>query len=227
MLAAYRERPTIQSVMEAGVGKRIARRAIMEGWPDLSLPPFIELLSSGTSVHKEMAVMRENWQEAAVVQGEAARMAAEQAMAARISMAAALQSSRLAQGYAALALKKLEAGELALPEEITPKVLQSIVTSLEKSAAVVERAVRIQHMQAGEPEAVLDSQIIVLINQCKDDELDGVIATGCVPGRLLDHRRRVIDAVSESAAEERALGGGANDELEEEALQELIETGSV
>ena len=62
MLAAYRERPTIKSVMAAGeVGKRIARRAVMEGWPDLSLPPFVEVVVSGSTVHKEMAVLRESW----------------------------------------------------------------------------------------------------------------------------------------------------------------------
>lgn len=230
MLAAYRERPTIQSVMAAGAGKRIARRAIMEGWPDLSLPPFIELLSSGTSVHKEMAVMRETWQEAAVTQGEATRLAAEEAMAARVSMSAALQASRLAQGYASMLLKKLENGELSLPEEITPKVMQQIVMALDRSAAVVERAVRIERLRTGEPEATLGSSIIVLINQCKEDELESVIATGTVPSRLLDQRRRVIDAVSESAAEEKALIEIEPEDAEDEDVDiagELLAAGLV
>ena len=96
MLAAYRERPQIKHVMQAaGVGKKMARRAIMEGWPDHSLPPFVELEAGGTSVHKEMAKLRETWQEAEITRGEAARQAAEKAMAARTTMAMAFQRIRL------------------------------------------------------------------------------------------------------------------------------------
>jgi hypothetical protein len=216
MLAAYRERPTIKSVMAAGgVGKRIARRAVMEGWPDLSLPPFIELMSSGTTVHKEMAVLRESWEEAAITKGEAARQAAEEAMAARLAMKSAIQSAQLAHQYAEKVLGLLNNVELSV-EDVTPKLVYQLVRTMESSNATLEKAMKIEQMQMGKPEQVLGIQIGILLERCNDSELEVVVTTGELPSRILDQRKRVIEAVSEeSKAEQRALlSAGTEDVLE-------------
>lgn len=211
MLAAYRQHPTIKTVMTAGgVGKRIARRAVMEGWPDLGLPPFVELMSSGTSVHKEMAVLRESWEEAAVTQGEAARMAAEQAMAARTVMASAMKSSRVIGKMMSELHEKIDNKESLLPEEVTPKVINQVMSAQAKLAETIERAMKIANMRAGEPEKQLGVQIGILLERCNDDELEVVIQCGELPGRVLDQRRRVLDVVAADASERRALAAGGN-----------------
>ncbi len=210
MLAAYRERPTIKNVMATGkVGAKTAKRAINEGWPDLSLPPFIELMSGGTSVHKEMARMRESWEEAALTQGEAARQAAEEAMAARVTMDSALRAVRMSQGYAAAILEKIEQGETLIPEKVTPKLVQSLIRSMESAANIVEKAMKIERLRAGEPEAVLGIQIGILLERCTDAELEVVEKTGEIPRRILGHKEAikvstedVIDAEFEKTEEE-------------------------
>jgi hypothetical protein len=216
MLAAYRDRPTVKHVMAAGdVGRRIARRAIMEGWPDLNLPAFVELAADGTSVHKEMAKLRETWEESAVTQGEAARMAAEQAMAARVTMGSAMKAMRLSQCMADKMLEKIERGELAMPEELTPQVVRQVVASMDSAASIVKKAIEIEQARAGEPEANLGMQIGIMIERCSETELEDIIRTGHMPDRLLDQRRMVSSHLSDtSSAEAIALGEDTNAEVE-------------
>lgn len=200
MLAAYRERPTIKNVALAGdVGTKTAKRAIREGWPDLSLPPFIELATSGTNVHKEMAVYRESWEEAAMTKGEATRRAAEEGMAARITMDAAVRSMRMTQGYAERVLEKIDNGDLLIPEKITPRLVGSLVRSMESAANIVEKAMRIERMRAGEPEAVLGIQIGMMLERCNEEELEYVMRTGAIPARIIGQREAATQAVKEEA----------------------------
>jgi hypothetical protein len=213
MLVAYRERPTIKNVMAAGgVGKRVARRAVMEGWPDHSLPPFVELASAGTTVHREMARIRESWEEAATTQGEAARMAAEQAMAARTIMASAMRSSLLIENMLTDLLQRVQNGESLLPEEITPKVVNQLMGAQTKLADAVKRAIEIEKLRVGEPEAQLGIQIGIMLERCTDDELEIVVNTGHLPDRLLDQRRLVVASITEGDEEE---GPAQQDEGEE------------
>ena len=197
MLAAYRERPTIKHVSQAGeVGMKTARRAVNEGWPDLNLPPFIELAASGSNVHKEMAVMRESWEESALTQGEAARMAAEEGLAARITMDAAVRSMRMSQTYAERILEKIDEGEMIIPEKVTPRLVQSLIRSMESASNIVEKAMKIERMRAGEPEKTLGIQIGIMLEKCTLEELSEVASTGHMPARVLGHREAVKEAVA-------------------------------
>jgi hypothetical protein len=198
MLLAYRQRPTIKCIMDTtGVGKRIARRAITEGWPDHSLPPFVELISGGTSVHKEMAVIRESWEDQAITKGEAARMAAEEAMAARTTMKAAMSAMTLTSKVADELMKRLNNSETMLPEEMTTLNLAQLIKAMDNSASIAKKAMEIERLRAGEPEAVLGIQIGMMLERCNDDELEGVIETGTLPARILDLRRQSMDMLSE------------------------------
>lgn len=226
MYLAWRKRPSVQSVMDGGgVGRRIATRAINVGWPDASLPPFSELLKGSPSVHREMQAYREQWEEAALQKGEAARQAAEEAMAARISMSAALKASRMAQGYAAQVLEKLEQGQAYIPDDITPKVIYQIVRSLESSATVVEKAMKVEQMRASKPEEVLGIEIGILLERCTDDELNVVTKSGHLPARIVSQRKAIqshIGTFDESDAETAALEYGQKRQ-EEAALKDLEE----
>jgi len=205
MLAAYRERPVIQAVMEAGeVGRRIARRAIMEGWPDMSLPPFVELLSGGSSVHKEMAVTRESWKSAALTQGEAARQAAEEALAARCALDGALQSARIQQKLSEELLRRLDSGEQALAEELSPKLILQILKGMETTNVTLEKAIKIQRMHMGSPENALGIEIGLLLDLLQTDELEIVAETGELPMRILDQRKMVNRHVDDETADEAA-----------------------
>jgi hypothetical protein len=186
-----------------GVGYKTAKRAISEGWPDLSLPPFAEL-QAGTSVHKEMALTRESWEEAAITKGEAARQAAEEAMAARITMDAAIRSMRMSQGYAARILEKIEEGDALIPEKITPRIVLALVNAMNTAAGTVEKAMKIERMRQGEPEKILGIQIGMLIERCSLEELEATAATGDVPARVLGQREVVKTLVSEVADEDGA-----------------------
>jgi uncharacterized protein (UPF0147 family) len=212
-----------------GVGKRIARRAVMLGWPNQSLPPFIELMVTGSTVHKEMAVFRDSWEEAAVTKGEAARQAAEEAMAARISMKSALQSAKMSQMYAAKVIEKLEADDFEMPE-ISPKLIYQIIRSLESSTTVVEKAMKIEQMQMGRPENILGIEIGILLERCSNEELEAMAGSGELPDRILDQRRRVVEAVGTSVAEDHALADAevseptdAKSDLESDLTDAVIE----
>lgn len=210
MLKAYRERPTIKNIMLAtGVGKRVARRAIFEGWPDQSLPPFVELASGGQDVHKEMAKLRESWEEAAIVQGEATRMAAEQTMAARISMEAAVRAIQVSQRMGQELLNRLENDERVLGEELSARTVKDVVSCLKEATSAVRQAIEIEHIRAGEPEQTLGIQIGILMERCTDEELEDVISSGRLPGRLVGERLQAVGALvgSETTAAEATVLG--------------------
>jgi hypothetical protein len=198
MLAAYRERPTVKSVRDAGeVGVKVAKRAINTGWPDMNLPPFIELATPGTSVHKEMALMRESWQESAIVQGEAARHAAEESMAARVVMDAAMKSMKMSLDYAQRVMDQMQETGVILPSVVTPKTINALVKSMESAANIVEKAMKIERMRLGEPDKTLGIQIGIMLDRCTDEELESVERTGDLPARILGQREVVARIVQE------------------------------
>jgi len=221
MLKAYRDRPTIKNIMDTvGVGRRLAKRAVTEGWPDMSLPPFINLLSSGTSVLKEMAVNRESWEDKALVQGEAARMAAEQASAARITMSGAMKATQLSMRLAQEMVDRLDAGERLLPDELTPKVIGQIVKSMDISAGIVKKALEIEKLRAGEPEAQLGIQIGIMIEGCSLEELEVVASTGELPMRIIDQRKMAKARLADDETDAEASAIAAGDIIDVDEVDE-------
>jgi hypothetical protein len=219
MLVAYRERPQIKHVMEvAKVGKKMARRAILEGWPDHSLPPFVSLVAGSSTIHKEMAKVRESWETADVTRGEAARQAAEEALAARSVMAMALRTMKLNQHVLEKIMEKLEAGQVPIPEEMTPKILYQLTKSMDAAAAVVQKAMDVERKRMGEPEQVLGIQIGLLLDHCEDGELELIMQTGEVPRRLLDQRAGASAAPHEGFTSD----GGQVLDIEEDVLHANI-----
>jgi len=211
MLAAYRERATIKHVCEkAGVGRKMATRGIREGWPEMGLPSFVEALgtkgNSGTTVHREMAATRANWEDTAMEQGEAARQAAEEALAARTIMKSSLDALKKLERYANKVLDA--AASSGIPEEITPKHVQQVVSALERVTAITERAIRIERMRATEPEQILGAILGQLLERCDQQDLLFVVQTGHMPSHLVDQRRTVMAQIAtggETDAEAAAL----------------------
>jgi hypothetical protein len=192
MLAAYRDEPTIKHVMETtGVGKRVARRAIQDGWPEYGMTAFRELDHSPVATVREVARLRQHHEDQMMVSSEATRMAAERTMAARIVMDAALHSMRLSQGYAEAALKELTDRNFPMPEDLGPKHVAQIVKALKDSSIVVKTAMEIMREHTGKSEDTINLDIVALIGRCADEELEGVAETGELPARILDHRALV------------------------------------
>lgn len=226
MLMAWRQRPTVRYVSKrCMIGEATVKRAVHEGWPSLGLPPLAEL-ATGSNVHFEMAVQRESWAERAIVEGEAARQAAEEALAARTVMRVGLDTLKKSQTFLDKCMKRLdEAGEDGLPETITPKVLLQLVTATEKSTGIVERAMKLERMRAGEPEMVMGIVIGQMIERLSDSELLEVIESKAMPSRLVDQRRTVLaqlSTVDESDEETAALATAEDDD---EAAEDTPGTG--
>jgi hypothetical protein len=202
MLAAYRDVPTVQHMMDVcRVGRNTAKRAIHEGWPEHGWPPFIKLLGQGTTVYQELAKLNETWDDALVKKSESARQAALETMAARIGMGSAIRAARLAHTYVERVLEKVEDDDYELPE-LTPHVIFQLVKSLEATNMVLAKAIEIQNKRSGQPEHVLGSTIIDLLERCSDDELNEVIeGGGALPPHLMG-QKRVIDSEIEALPED-------------------------
>ena len=180
----------------------------MEGWPAMGWPPFQKLISSGTTVHKELAVLQEDWQSQAAQQGESARQAAQEAMAARVAMSAAMQAAQLNQGVMRGLLQRMTNDpDSFVPTEVDTKVIYQLTKSLAASTEILNRAFDIQEKRAGAPENTLGTFMIELLERCTDGELELVVRSGALPNRVLDHRK-VIDTYATAdvtEAEARAL----------------------
>ena len=192
MLAAFRENPTVANLMrEAGVGRKMAKRAIFDGWPERALPPFVTLTTGMTTIHKEMAKLN-NWDDADIVREEAAKQGAREAHASFTLMSSAIRMLDLNMKQAALVIEKLEQGALRFPEdgEIGPKYIYQLTKSMDTAGALVQKALEVERKRLGEPEEILGAQFIQIFNMCSMDELDDVIKTGTLPDRLMDARVR-------------------------------------
>jgi hypothetical protein len=88
-------------------------------------------------------------------------------------------------------LQKVLAGNIEIPDMVSPKLLASLAHSADRLTSATETAIKIEHGRAGEPEAVLGVQIGVLLDGCSDEELVHVKMTGQLPRRL---RTRILDA---------------------------------
>jgi hypothetical protein len=197
MLAAWRACPSDSYVANAtGIGKATVKRAITLGFPEFGWPPFVEVVNSPSTAHKELAVLQENWTDAIAAKTESARQAAQEAMAARIGMASAMKCAQMTHTFVEKVLAKMDADDFEVPEELTPKVIFQLAKALETTNNVLAKAMEIQNKRIGSPENTLGTVVVDLLERCSDDELEQVVAKGELPARITGHKR-VVDADSE------------------------------
>ena len=198
MLEAYKEKPVAKHVeLTAKVGRRVAFRAIHEGWPIISLPPFKDIISGkvGARAFMIQKIQKQASQDALtsptqrdIAKSEAAKQAAEEALAARATMSNAIKIMRMNQAITEKLLEQIDRGDIPIPEDVTPKLLFQLTKSMDTAAAIVQKAIDIERTRIGEPDQVLGIQIGVLLEACSEDELSRVMLTGEIPRRLLDQR---------------------------------------
>jgi len=211
MLSAWHERPSQRHIIDEceGVGRTIAKQAIQVGWPDQGFPPFMDLSKGSESVLKKVAKTRQTWEDSALVQGEATRQAAEEAMAARTVMGAGMRTLSHIETYIGTMMEKLsEQEDAGLPEDIGPKEIKDALGMLSQSTGIIERAMKLERMRMGEPEEVLGITIGMMIERVPLDQLRTVALTGHMPAEFTGQRQTImarIAATGETDAEARAL----------------------
>lgn len=197
MLAAYRECPSDSFVANAtGIGMKIVKRAIALGFPEWGWPPFVQIVNSPSTVHKELMVLQEDWGDAVAAKSESAKQAAQEAMAARIGMASAMKCAQMTHTFVEKVLQKMDADDFEVPEELTPKVIFQLAKALETTNNVLAKAIEIQNRRAGAPENTLGTVVIDLLERCSDEELEGVATKGELPARVTG-QKRVVDVDAE------------------------------
>jgi hypothetical protein len=206
---AWGETPTIAHLIRStNVTKRIAKRAVTKGWPELGLPAFVEEITGDVGLNDATVKVIREWNEKALVKGELAKQAAKEAIASRIAMAAALKGAQMTQWYAAKVLAKFEANEVEVPE-VTPKLIYTLVKSLETSTKIIREALEIERTRQTPVESTVSVEIGMLIERCNMQELEDVIASGGIlPGRFLDQRRLLQQDLSPDDAEMQVTNPG-------------------
>jgi hypothetical protein len=229
--------PSFAHVRRAtGLGHRLIERAIKEGWPDLGLPPLPEAsvqFLDPERVHAEMAKlsgMRErvldnllrpiegeepgynlNIREA---REEAVRRAGEQSMAAREALSMATRTAKVVNTLAKRVQELMEGGKLELPDVATPQLIALLARTADIAASTVHKAIQIERLKSGEPEAIVGVQIGTALSTATPEELQEVIKTGLLPGRLMglvdtgerDKDEGVIDVEAKSDGDVNTLG---------------------
>lgn len=91
-------------------------------------------------------------------------------------------------------LAKVAAGEIELPQMVTPKTLAGFVASLDKLASAADRILKLQNVfdtpsgdddgDGARPGDELRERISVIFEDATDDEIEAVATTGVIPARL-------------------------------------------
>lgn len=210
MLKAFIElpEPTIRSIAErAGVGKRMASRALMEGWPKLGLPPLGEAgqaLTDVNEVHKRMSGMYDAKKEivdnlfgqlptaitdaevlSPEVVDEANQRAAESGMATRVAASSAAYAARSVEAMARIFLDKIRKGEVEIPEKIRPEHVFLLTKMADGAANAVHKTLQTERLRLGQPETIAGTQIAQIIVNATPKELEHMAKTGSLPSTLM------------------------------------------
>jgi hypothetical protein len=112
------------------------------------------------------------------------RKSAEEAAVARQQMNMCINMGAIFSHFIDTMMVAIERGDMPLPAVLDPRMLSTIVSSLERLTAATERAVKIDKGRAGEQENKLGALIGMMLDGCTDEELILVGKTGAIPKRL-------------------------------------------
>lgn len=201
--------PTIDELATAAeVGKAMVKRALKEGWPKLGLPPLSDAAKNmidPVHVHAIMNGMHEekkqiiqnlfgslpgalanvNTPTPLTAKEEAAQRAAETGVAARIAMSGAVNAARSIEALSALFLKKIQDGEIEIPDQIRPEHLFLLARAADTAAGAIHKAVQTERLRNGQPDAIVGQHIVALIADATPEELKIIAITGQLPPRLM------------------------------------------
>jgi len=176
MLAAYQDRPTVSHVMKVtGVGYKLATKAVKgPGWPELDLPPFVQLSSPAPDVDLDARTPTDS--AALPSEGDAIDIA----MSSAISLTKALQK------YTSQMLERLE--NVPADGEISPKTVGVLVRALSGCSTILKQAVSLQRARQEAPRSAFWAELGALLDRATDAELVVIADTGELPLRLISAR---------------------------------------
>lgn len=210
------ENPTIKSLMEsASVGRIVAKRALMLGWPELNLPALpnaAKALIDPSEVHKQMAGMHDKRKEIAEnlfgnaetkpleaeVVGEANRITAESSMAARVAASVAVKSARAVEKFIDRFTELIDNNDIELPEKVRIEHIIALAKAADTAAGAIHKATQTEKLTLGEPDSVAGAHVAAILIGATKEEMRLVIETGNIPPRLLGIAAKEVMPVAEA-----------------------------
>lgn len=105
--------------------------------------------------------------------------------ATRAALRSAFHAVRAAQLYGREVVKRLEEGQIDLPDQIDARTISMLARAASISSSALERAIKVERLRDGKPSEVVGLQIGMLLENASSDELDEIQRTGVPPPRML------------------------------------------
>ena len=182
----------------SGKRREIARRAklhpddvkllIDEGIPRLHLPAIKDHIVDRQAVELELQQQRQaNDPRRPGAIAAATERAISEAAVAQDLLSSAATTGVIIGSYIEQLAKGLASGsvQLAVPEVVTPELLETLAKVADANSRTVERAVKLTRLAKGMPTADINHRIVALISECTTEELRHAELTGGIPKRLL------------------------------------------
>lgn len=172
---------------------------INKGLPRLGLHPIKDHIVDRSQV--ELA-MQEQRQRSAETYGPAVQAATEracsEAAAAQDLLSNAITTGVIVGQYAEQLAKGLARNKikLAVPDEVTPALLETLAKVADANSRAVERAVKLVRLTKGMPTDRVDNRVVALLSECSLDELRAAAITGGLPKRLVS-RSNAADPIED------------------------------
>jgi len=109
---------------------------------------------------------------------------AQEALAAQRLLRIGQDLNTVMEAYTQSIIEALSQGRLETPETITKDDLLNLTKALDAHSKIIERAVKLQRLTAGEPTELLGVQIGMMLNTLTPEESRVLAQTGEIPARL-------------------------------------------
>ena len=218
MKEAYLARPKIEYVARTcGVGLRMARRAVRQGWDDMNLPPLEQ------AVREELKHQGANGGQGPTTSGDLALQPAS----ADVLMRSATAMGQMLEQCTNQILGRMQNGEGLLDEEISLEMISRLVRANNTCSELLRRSLELQEHEQNKPHESDGVRIGMLLDRCTNEELEHIAETGELPARLIDAHppglRELLRAIAEEPTEsdEEVAGLDDPDRFDEDMLDSL------
>lgn len=244
-------REMIRRGKERQIAWRVIRQAYNFGWPALNFLPLRNFPPMAKARDEALAELEDRAKAAAETQAVASeeaivlgyqsaaapgtrkdahlRRRSAESRATRAALRSAFHAVRAAQLYGREVVKRLEDGQIDLPEQIDARTISMLARAASISSSALERAIKVERIREGKPSEVVGLQIGMMLENASPDELEEIQRTGVPSPRMLGLQAPVItvddviareaDGASEFDAEFETADA-ANDGLEEDRLDD-------
>jgi len=184
----------------------------------LQLPGIKDAAINRSKLHRDLARVRR--EDAAALQKPDTQEAIQERVTQEAAMVQrgidlAVSGNEFLTSYAEKLQEALKQNLLVMPEVVTPELLKHFVQVLETHSRTIERLVKLQKLNAGEPTDIVGHQIVALLAGCTTDELKHAAKTGTLPSLARAEAQRKEDEDDDSNNLD-VIGDAIDVEFEEE-----------